>query len=106
MSLLTNPDQRIASTSSRIGLKPRPLLVEEFVGREEILNAMRNTHFRNSSLQRTPIITVLTGLGGSGKTQIALRFASEFEIKWVSLLMHIDFVNENGQAFWCSNILS
>jgi adenylylsulfate kinase-like enzyme len=61
-------------------LKPRPPLVEGFVGRADILEAMRHAHFEGTSFRRTrPKVSVLTGLGGSGKTQIALKFSSEFE---------------------------
>jgi Holliday junction resolvasome RuvABC ATP-dependent DNA helicase subunit len=63
-----------------VRLKPRPSLVQNFVGRDDILQAMHRTHISNrSSSLRTPAITVLSGLGGSGKTQIALRFALNFE---------------------------
>ena len=61
-------------------LKPRPSLVDNFVGREDVLSAMRQTHL--TSRPRTsnkPAITVLSGLGGAGKTQTALKFALEFE---------------------------
>jgi adenylylsulfate kinase-like enzyme len=44
---------------------------------------MRHTHFEGASTRLTqPKMTVLTGLGGSGKTQIALKFASEFEERY------------------------
>jgi adenylylsulfate kinase-like enzyme len=71
--------------------KPRPPLVEGFVGRADILDAMRYTHFEDASSLRTqPKLSVLTGLGGSGKTQIALKFASEFEERYgyATLLDH------------------
>lgn len=32
-----------------------------------------------------PAITILSGLGGSGKTQTALKFALEFESKYVHI---------------------
>ena len=65
-----------------IGLKPRPALVENFIGREDVLEAMRQTHLtqRSKNSKRSPI-TVLSGLGGAGKTQTALKFALEFEEK-------------------------
>jgi signal recognition particle GTPase len=64
------------------GLKPRPPLVKNFVGREDILEAMRQTHLtKRSTKSHDPTITVLSGLGGAGKTQVALKFALEFEDK-------------------------
>jgi hypothetical protein len=65
--------------SRKAPFKPRPPLVEGFVGRADILDAMRRTHFEDTSCLTTPRMTILTGLGGSGKSQIALRFAAEFE---------------------------
>ena len=67
-------------TVIEIALKPRPLLVQNFIGREDILRSMHCTHITNRTPNlRTPAITVLSGLGGSGKTQTALKFALEFE---------------------------
>ena len=63
-----------------IGLKPRPALVDNFVGREDVLEAMRQTHItQRPGNPKRSAITVLSGLGGAGKTQTALKFASEFE---------------------------
>jgi signal recognition particle GTPase len=54
--------------------------VRNFVGRRDILDAMKQTHIENHSMDPSlPAITVLMGLGGSGKTQTALRFALDFE---------------------------
>jgi Holliday junction resolvasome RuvABC ATP-dependent DNA helicase subunit len=65
-----------------IALKPRPSLVQNFVGRRDILDAMHCTHITSRSADlTTPAITVLSGLGGSGKTQTALKFALEFETR-------------------------
>jgi hypothetical protein len=58
--------------------KPRPPLVKGFVGRKDILDKMRHTHFEDT-YYHAQRVTVLTGLGGSGKTQIALKFAADFE---------------------------
>ena len=64
------------------GLKPRPALVDNFVGREDVLEAMRQTHLtQRSKSSKRSAITVLSGLGGAGKTQTALKFALEFEDK-------------------------
>ena len=63
-------------------LKPRPALVRNFVGREDMLVAMRQTHVtQRSKNSEWSAITVLYGLGGAGKTQTALKFAWEFEDK-------------------------
>jgi adenylylsulfate kinase-like enzyme len=44
---------------------------------------MRQIHFGDAPSRRAqPKVSVLTGLGGSGKTQIALKFASEFEERY------------------------
>jgi signal recognition particle GTPase len=65
-----------------IALKPRPSLVQNFIGRRDILEAMVHTHITSRSTDlTTPAITVLSGLGGSGKTQTALKFALEFETR-------------------------
>jgi len=70
-----------------VTLKPRPSVVPTFVGREDILEAMRQTHFGDRPAgSGLPAITVLTGLGGSGKTQIALKFAVYFEERCVSIV--------------------
>jgi hypothetical protein len=69
-------------TPVKITPRARPSVVPTFVGREDILEAMRQTHFcHRTSGSGIPAITVLTGLGGSGKTQIALKFAEEYEKK-------------------------
>jgi signal recognition particle GTPase len=65
-----------------ITLKPRPSVVKNFVGRTDILEAMGRTHLtERSTKSQDPAITVLSGLGGAGKTQTALKFALEFEDK-------------------------
>ena len=67
-------------TVIEIALKPRPSLVQNFIGREDILQSIRKTHITHRPQDlRTPVITVLSGLGGSGKTQTALKFVDEFE---------------------------
>ncbi|CAG8626182.1 15534_t:CDS:2, partial [Acaulospora colombiana] len=82
--LLTEKSPIENMQSPKAVLKPRPPLVEGFVGRDDILDAMRRTHFDSTSSHRQiPILTVLTGLGGSGKTQISLKFAADFERQWV-----------------------
>jgi hypothetical protein len=64
----------------RNGRKPRPLLVENFIGRQDILDKLRHVHMDwNPRTSHLPTISVLIGLGGSGKTQIALKLALEYE---------------------------
>jgi Mrp family chromosome partitioning ATPase len=72
---------RVEPVSVRItGLKPRPALVDNFFGREDVLSAMRQTHLtKRLKASKKSAITVLSGLGGAGKTQTALKFALEFE---------------------------
>jgi hypothetical protein len=81
-----NPFSIITLTSAdsvtviEIALKPRPSLVNNFVGREDVLEGMRQTHLtQRSTIVKKPAVTVLSGLGGAGKTQTALKFALEFE---------------------------
>jgi signal recognition particle GTPase len=69
-------------TVIEVALKPRPSLVDNFVGREDVLLAMRQTHLtQRATITKKPAITILSGLGGAGKTQTALKFALEFEEK-------------------------
>jgi Holliday junction resolvasome RuvABC ATP-dependent DNA helicase subunit len=68
-----------------IKYRQRPAVVSFFVGRQDILDHLHETHISNPKPQGDhPIISVLTGLGGSGKTQIALRFAKQFETRYLS----------------------
>jgi Mrp family chromosome partitioning ATPase len=54
--------------------------VDNFVGREDVLDAMRRIHLtQRSKNNKKSAITVLSGMGGAGKTQTALKFALEFE---------------------------
>jgi Holliday junction resolvasome RuvABC ATP-dependent DNA helicase subunit len=60
--------------------KQRPAVVPFFVGRQDILDRLHETHIQSKTNEGDyPTISVLIGLGGSGKTQIALRFAKHFE---------------------------
>ncbi|PVF94730.1 hypothetical protein CPB86DRAFT_740055 [Serendipita vermifera] len=96
-TLLMEQAQANAFPLRRMTLKPRPPLVNGFVGRDDILEAMRRIHFE-SALPRgtTPRVTVLTGLGGSGKTQIALKFALEFEERYEDGSVY--FLDASSQA--------
>ncbi|KAG8825647.1 hypothetical protein FRC19_010851 [Serendipita sp. 401] len=60
-------------------LKRRPAVVSDFIGREDILVSLEATHCTPCERPDSLTVSVLYGMGGSGKTQIALKFASEFE---------------------------
>ncbi|KAG8834322.1 hypothetical protein FRC17_009161 [Serendipita sp. 399] len=68
-------------SGARPASKPRPSLVSNFIGRDDILSGLYTAHLDSWSDDRSqePVISILSGLGGSGKTQIALKLASEFE---------------------------
>ncbi|KAG8807706.1 hypothetical protein FRC17_004303, partial [Serendipita sp. 399] len=76
--------------------KFRPPLCPEFTGREDILMSLQRDHMGPPSFRsHYPNISVLSGMGGSGKTQIALKFASEYEKKNPSLPVY--FVNARSK---------
>ncbi|KAG8756455.1 hypothetical protein FRC14_003048 [Serendipita sp. 396] len=78
----TTPREQSRHKGKLAVLKPIPRIVEDFVGRQDILDSMCNAHFsvaQSLAPRGGPIVTVLTGMGGSGKTQIAAKFASLFE---------------------------
>lgn len=82
-SFWLSSDHYAGSVSAvKIVLKPRPSVTPHFVGRDDILDKLRETHFSEHPHQG-PAISVLSGLGGSGKTQTALKFALEFETRYV-----------------------
>lgn len=64
--------------SIELTYKQRPGVVPFFVGNQ-------------------PVISVLTGLGGSGKTQIALQFASRFEALDRDLLVFLVDASSEGR---------
>jgi tetraacyldisaccharide-1-P 4'-kinase len=67
-------------TIVEITYKQRPAVVPFFVGRQDILDHLHGNHIHEANSEvEYPIISVLIGLGGSGKTQIALQFAKQFE---------------------------
>jgi hypothetical protein len=54
--------------------KPVPAPSELFTGREDVLDCMMKWFFPNNEWEPGRIRFVLYGLGGIGKTQIALKF--------------------------------
>ncbi|PVF93958.1 TPR-like protein [Serendipita vermifera] len=100
---LTAPIYSIPSVEMKY--RQRPGVVPFFVGRQDILGHLHETHIQDPSHERDyPTISVLTGLGGSGKTQIALGFARQFEIINPELLVFFvdassdDRIKEDYQA--------
>lgn len=71
---LVSPMPQIASVKKIRGRKLCPLPVQSFMGRKDILDKMRRYFDLDSGCQ---CVFVLHGLGGSGKTQIALKFLQE-----------------------------
>ncbi|KAF8598774.1 FabD lysophospholipase-like protein [Ceratobasidium sp. AG-I] len=62
--------QSLKPTTSRVGRCPLPS--RAFTGREDILNQMNSYFLGSESFERR--LFVLHGLGGAGKTQLALKF--------------------------------
>ncbi|PVG00686.1 hypothetical protein CPB86DRAFT_729099, partial [Serendipita vermifera] len=114
-------DQAIQSVQERSGVKTlkelnsipvvemryrqRPSVVPFFVGRQDILGQLHETHAQKPSPEGDyPIISVLTGLGGSGKTQVALQFTKQVETRIPDLLVFFvdassaDRIKEDYQA--------
>lgn len=61
-------------------LRLRPPLSNNFTGRQDILEPLYEQHFVTPKGDLvSPTVSVLSGVDGVGKTQIALRFAAECE---------------------------
>ncbi|KAF8594217.1 FabD lysophospholipase-like protein, partial [Ceratobasidium sp. AG-I] len=71
--------QSLEPTASRVGRYPPPS--RAFIGREDILNQMDSYFSGTGSLERR--LFVLYGLGGAGKTQLALKFIQTRRNWWV-----------------------
>jgi hypothetical protein len=56
-----------------------PPLSSFFVARESVMKQMVSALFDNQGQESTQRVMVISGLAGSGKTQISLKFAREFE---------------------------
>ena len=68
---LDSSGQGLRPVGQRLELKRCPLSVQTFTGRTDILARMRECFSNDSQDQH---MFVLYGLGGAGKTQIALKF--------------------------------
>jgi len=64
-----------------------PPPVTLFIGRKDILDKMRCYFNSGSAYQR---IFVLYGLGGAGKSQLALKFIEESKGKWYASRFNMD----------------
>jgi replication-associated recombination protein RarA len=63
-----------------LAYRQRPAVVPFFIGRQDILDRLQESHIKRTLNEgEESNVSVLTGLGGSGKTQIALQFAKQFE---------------------------
>ena len=87
--------QRSSSSTveSRRSTKP-PGPTKSFTGRIDILNKL-STYFSDTTASvacATQRIFVLSGMGGAGKTQIALKFVNEHRTRygWVYVVFKID----------------
>ncbi|KAF8597409.1 FabD/lysophospholipase-like protein [Ceratobasidium sp. AG-I] len=77
--------QPMVPTTSRVGRCPPPS--RAFIGREDILNKMDSYFSGTGSLERR--LFVLHGLGGAGKTQLALKFIHTHQA-WFWDIFYID----------------
>ena len=68
---LNLPPQNPKPAGQQPRLKQCPPPVDAFTGRQDVLSQMREFFFNGSQKQH---VFVLYGLGGAGKTQIALKF--------------------------------
>jgi len=66
--------------------------IRDFVGREDVLTKIE-TGF---SLGTTPRIVVVRGLGGQGKTQIALRYCYQAQRNGIRAMFWVDAMSENS----------
>jgi RecA/RadA recombinase len=66
--------------------------IPDFVGREDVLTRIE-TGF---SLGTTPRIVVVRGLGGQGKTQIALRYCYQAQSNGIRAIFWVDATSENS----------
>lgn len=58
-----------------------PEVTPYFIERVTIMEKLRSDLFRSEASTQGPRVAVLTGMSGMGKTEIALKFAQEFEEK-------------------------
>jgi hypothetical protein len=80
----TNENEPINGSKTNINNIPYPLN-PNFTGRESLLNSLRNALISGGTTALTQTQTV-TGLGGVGKTQLALEYAyrhiNDYEVIW------------------------
>jgi len=80
----TNENEPINGSKTNINNIPYPLN-PNFTGRESLLNSLRNALISGGTTALTQTKTV-TGLGGVGKTQLALEYAyrhiNDYEVIW------------------------
>ncbi|KAF8595674.1 FabD/lysophospholipase-like protein [Ceratobasidium sp. AG-I] len=89
----------LSESTSRIGRCPPPS--QTFTGREDILERMRGYFFDASPTERQ--IFVLCGLGGAGKTQLALKFV-DMHKKLFWDVFYIDATSHQTASAGLSNL--
>ncbi|KAJ7143453.1 hypothetical protein C8R46DRAFT_1360542 [Mycena filopes] len=82
VTVVLNPKQRATPTGVRINTCPPASRI--FQGRQEILAKMQQFFSRNPGKQ---LIYVLHGLGGTGKTQTALKFIQDSDANFTNIFL-------------------
>ncbi|XP_057294892.1 uncharacterized protein LOC130623422 [Hydractinia symbiolongicarpus] len=62
-----------------------PENVSNFYGRTSVLDTVRR-HFQNSSYERDYVAVVLSGLGGIGKTEVAVKYVSMYDKEYENVI--------------------
>ncbi|KAK1750193.1 hypothetical protein QBC47DRAFT_407424 [Echria macrotheca] len=82
-----------------------PPIAKDFVGRTDLIEHI-NAHFKMMR-EAEPLITVLLGNGGHGKSQVALRFAKQaFEDRTFDLVFWVDASSESKAKACIAQICS
>lgn len=74
------PNQSSDAPLKLINMTPSQAITRNFVGREDLLISLFRRHFSARKPDSAgPVTTILSGVAGSGKSQLALMFAAEYE---------------------------
>jgi Cdc6-like AAA superfamily ATPase len=69
---------KAAAHKNHASLPPSPALSPYFVGRDDLVKEIVDYHFMKPPHSKSHRVTVLVGVAGIGKTQIAVKVHSEF----------------------------